>query len=315
MALLFQLREAGGAFVALDALGSSREGVHRDLDELTAFGFAIERHPYLGAAYRAPAEGLCPDQIEYQLGTRRIGRRIAVWNRVASTNDLAARASASTVNEGLVILAEEQSAGRGSRGRTWTAPSRSSILMSILLFPDGPLAEPAWLTALAAVAVAEVVSSWTGRAAAIKWPNDVRVDGRKVAGILVERSAGAVIGIGLNATLAAADFPDELQDKATSLRILGGGPVDRSDLARALIRRIDDLYDTSERQGASVLNQSWRDRSEHLGLRVDVSTLAGTIRGRLDDLDLTDGLRLTLDDGQSRRLAARLVLAITPTPE
>ncbi len=313
IALLVQLREAGGAFVAIDTLGSSRDAVLRDLDELTAFGFAIEHHPYLGAAYRAPAERLCPDQIEYQLGTRRIGRRIAVWNRVASTNDLAARASTSTVNQGLVILAEEQSAGRGSRGRTWTAPARSSVLMSVLLFPpDGQLAEPAWLTALAAVAVAEVVSEWTGRAAAIKWPNDVRVDGRKIAGILVERGAGAVIGIGLNANLATADFPDELRDKATSLQILLGAPVDRSDLVRALIRRLDDHFDASERQGPSVLNLPWRERSEHLGRLVAVSTLDGTLRGRLDELDLTDGLRLSLEDGQSRQVPAREVLTITP---
>ena len=118
-----------------------RRASARDLDELEAFGFAIERHPYRGVAYRGPAERLCPDQIEYGLGTRRVGRRVAVWNRVASTNDLAARAAASPANEGLVVLAEEQTAGRGRRGRTWTAPPGSSVLMSVLLFPPGPLAD------------------------------------------------------------------------------------------------------------------------------------------------------------------------------
>ena len=161
----------------------------------SSFGFGIEQHPYRGAAYRGPAERLCPDQIEHGLATRWIGRRIAVWNRVTSTNDLAARAGTSASNDGLVVLAEEQTAGRGRRGRSWTAPPRSSILMSVVLFPPPHLAPAvpeaafgcAWLTALGAVATAEVVAAWTGRDATIKWPNDVRVDGRKIAGILVER--------------------------------------------------------------------------------------------------------------------------------
>ena len=185
----------GGEYVPLDGLGPDTDRVRADLEALAAFGFGIERHPYRGAAYAGPADRLCPDQIEHELATRRIGRRIAVWSRVASTNDLAAQAGRSASNEGLVVMAEEQTAGRGRRGRSWTAPPRSSILMSVLLFPPPDLAPAvpesafgcAWLTAMGAVATAEVVSAWTGREAAIKWPNDVRVDGRKIAGILVER--------------------------------------------------------------------------------------------------------------------------------
>ena len=185
--------------------------MHADLDALAAFGFAIERHPYRGAAYIGPAERLCPDQIEHELGTDRVGRRIAVWSRVSSTNDLAAGACGSASNDGLVVLAEEQTAGRGRLGRSWTAPPRSSILMSVLLFPPRSSTprgrcrpDVAWLTAMGAVATAEVVSAWIGREAAIKWPNDVRVDGRKIAGILVERPASQ----GLPASTAAATDGD-----------------------------------------------------------------------------------------------------------
>ncbi len=102
----------------LRELGPNIEQVRRDLDGLVAFGFAIEQHPYRGAAYRGPAQQLCPDQIEHDLATRWIGRRIAIWSRVKSTNDLASRAGASLANDGLVVLAEEQMAGRGaSAGR------------------------------------------------------------------------------------------------------------------------------------------------------------------------------------------------------
>lgn len=314
--LLRRLRDAAGAYVALDALGetSGRNRVSADLDELAAFGFAIERHPYRGAAYRGPAARLCPDQIEDGLPTEagRIGRRVAVWNRVTSTNDLAARAARSTANGGLVVLAEEQSAGRGRRGRAWSAPPRSSVLMSVLVFPAGAMAEPAWLTALGAVAAAEVVSEWTGLPAQIKWPNDVRVGRKKVAGVLVERGAGSVVGIGLNANLAPDDFPADLRAASASVRTLAGVPVDRSELARALILRLDARYEEARREGVGRLAAPWRDRSEHLGRPVVVSTPTGPLCGRLDDLDLWDGLRLTAADGTQVAVPARHVLSIDP---
>ena len=183
--LLVQLRDAAGEFLGFEALGSNLEVTSRDIAELGSFGFEFEEHPTLGVAYRGPAARLCPDQIEFALGTRLIGRRIAVWDRVGSTNDLALRAAASRANEGLVVLAEWQTQGRGRRGRSWTAAPQTSILMSFLVFPRDPLAHLDGLTALGAVAVAEVVEQLTGTPAQIKWPNDVLVGGKKIAGILV----------------------------------------------------------------------------------------------------------------------------------
>jgi BirA family biotin operon repressor/biotin-[acetyl-CoA-carboxylase] ligase len=308
--LLRRLRDADGWYVPLVELGTDLDRVRGDLDELESFGFALERHPYWGVAYRGPAERLCPDQIEDRLETLRVGRRIAVWSRVTSTNDLAIRAAGSTANEGLVVLAEEQSAGRGRRGRAWTAPPGSSILMSVLLFPPEDLDGTAWLTALGAVATAEVVASATGRDAQIKWPNDVRVEGRKVAGVLVERGQGAVIGIGLNANIDAAGFPPELCATATSLRILSGGLIDRSELARALIQRLDAWYELGRSQGPESLSRTWRDRSEHLGELVEVTTPEGPVLGRLEDLHLVHGLTLTLRNGLCRGIPLRQVLAL-----
>lgn len=319
MRLLDRIRREGGTHVSWEELAAFSGRVHDDLDALDAFGFGIERHPSRGVAYRGSSNRLCPDQIEHQLATRRIGRRIAVWNRASSTNDLAARAASSASNDGLVVLAEEQTAGRGRRGRPWSAPARSSILMSVVIFPSGhlvssrPETEAAdgrgWLTALGSVAVAEVVSAWTGRDARIKWPNDVRIDGRKVAGILVERAkgttrpdgigldGGAVIGIGLNANLTAEDLPAELRERSTSLRILRGGePVDRSDVARDLIRRLDSLYEQGWANGLESLSSLWRDRSEHLGGGVRITTPAGAVVGRLVDLDIRRGLTLADPD-------------------
>lgn len=340
--LLNRLRAAAGDYVPIDelarglAVGNPGGGpspaepavVLAELDALASFGFGIERHPSRGAAYVGPADRLCPDQIEHELGTRRIGRRIAVWDRVSSTNDLAAGACRSASNDGLVVLADEQTAGRGRLGRSWTAPPRSSILMSVVLFPPrdldphGPEAGPgaAWLTAMGAVATAEVVSTWIGRPAAIKWPNDVRVDGRKIAGILAERPAAhgqavspgppegtgraAVIGIGLNVNPDAGSLPADLRTRATSIRIeCGGRPADRSEVARDLIRRLDHWYTSARSLGPAALNTPWRDRSEHLGRLVRVDTPAGPRSGRLVDLDLHRGLTLeTVSGGVGGRI-------------
>jgi BirA family transcriptional regulator, biotin operon repressor / biotin---[acetyl-CoA-carboxylase] ligase len=310
--LLRRLRETRGVFIPLAELGTDLGRVRGELDELEAFGFVLERHPYRGVAYRGPAGQFCPDQIEFELDTRRVGRRVAVWNRVTSTNDLAARASGSSANDGLVILAEEQSAGRGRRGRSWMAPAGSSLLMSVLLFPPATLATAGWLTALGAVGTAEVVAASTGRDARIKWPNDVRVDGRKIAGVLVERGPGAIIGIGLNANLARDDFPGALRESATSLRILLGEPVDRSELARALIRRLDHWYELGRSQGPETLAIPWRDRSEHLGRTVRVTTPSAELVGHLDDLDLLQGLTLTLPEGRRHHVPLRDLLALGP---
>lgn len=315
-ALLSRLREAGGRFVPLDVLGGDPSRVHDELDALAGFGFSIERHPYLGASYRGPAARLCPDQIEHELGTRRIGRRVAVWNRVGSTSDVAARAATNLSNDGLVVLAEEQTAGRGQRGRSWSVPVHSSILLSVLLFPPDELmatgqesaASCGWMTALGAVATAELVSDWTSAEARIKWPNDVRVEGRKIAGVLVERvrgpasgqvdvparRQGLVIGIGLNGNIDAGAFPAGLRSPACSLSMLAGAPVDRSDVARDLIRRLDAWYAVVLSQGIRTLSDRWRDRSEHLGRSVRLGTPAGPLVGRLVDLDLRDGLALEL---------------------
>lgn len=322
--LLERLRTAPG-FVSPGELADAGA----DLDALEAFGFGIERDPLRGAAYRGPSPRLCPDQIEHELGTLRLGRRIAVWNRLGSTNDEAARGAATLANDGLVVLAEEQTRGRGRRGRTFSAPPRSCVLMSVLLFPPDELVPlgpesirgTVWLTILGAVAAAGLVADWTGREARIKWPNDVRVDGRKIAGVLVERAikpgvdsrapqTAVVLGVGLNVNPALDDFPPELQGAVTSLRALTGRTFDRSEVARDLIRRLDHWYDRGLREGPDSLAPPWRDFCEHVGRRVRIITPDGRMTGRLVDLDLRQGPTLETDDGRRVGVPLDAVVAL-----
>lgn len=288
--MLRRLLDARGAFLSIDEFGPDRQTTWLELAEVEAFGFPLERHPVLGVACVGPAERLCPDQIEEGLNTRLIGRRVSVWSRVASTNDLAIKAASSGANEGLVVLAEEQTAGRGRRGRSWSSPPRSSILMSALSFPAGPFAEPSWLTALGAVATAEVVSRWTGKFARIKWPNDVLVEGKKIAGILVERAVGAVLGIGLNVNVILRDFPDHVEATATSLQILSGSKLDRSELARDLIQTLDGYYEISSclgsRSTCGIMGSPGRGsgracRSQYTPRRTDGKTRKTRSRSRI----------------------------------
>lgn len=313
--LLDRLRDAAGCPIDRDELVRDWPGAIADIELLRAFGFELDVNSQGGVSYRRHAERLCPDQIEWELGTTRIGRRIAVWNRLASTNDLAAKAASSQANDGLVILAEEQTAGRGRRGRAWAAPHGSSILLSVLIFPSGSLDDPAWLTALGAVAVAEAVAEAVPDSnPRIKWPNDVRVDRRKIAGILVERSGGAaVIGIGLNVNAEMGDFPPELAETATSLRRLAGGyPLDRSDLVRRLIRALDHWYDLGLTAGPSSLDTPLAARSEHLGHPVRVETPLGPIVGRLEAIEVGRGITLLEATGTIVRIASREIRGLYP---
>ena len=185
-------------------------------------------------------------------------------------------------------------------------------MISILLFPDEGLAEPGWLTALGAVAVADVVEDFTGAVPRIKWPNDVRIDGRKIAGILVERGAGSVIGIGLNVNTPESDFPADLADSATSLRRLTGRSFDRSEVVRRLLRKLDEWYALGLKNGPNSLDAPINARSEHLGRDVRVVTKTETFEGRLEAIEIGRGLTLRNPTSGTIRIDARTVLAVHP---
>jgi BirA family biotin operon repressor/biotin-[acetyl-CoA-carboxylase] ligase len=227
---------------------------------------------------------------------RRVGRQVLVFERVDSTNNLAATLATQPGSEGLALLADEQTAGRGQHGRSWVAPPRSSVLLSVLLFPPVELRRPVLLTAWAAVAVCEVVRQMTGVQPRIKWPNDVLLRGRKVCGILIEQSqqgsATAVIaGIGLNVTqteeqLAAAGLP-----LATSLQAGGAAQADRDGVARALLAQLDDEYRRLGRGERTTLEACWKWNLGLLGGDVVAECADGVRQGRLLEMDF-DGIVL-----------------------
>jgi BirA family biotin operon repressor/biotin-[acetyl-CoA-carboxylase] ligase len=243
---------------------------------------------------------------EWHLDTARIGRRVLVFDSLDSTNTAAA-ALATPDADGLVILADFQTAGRGRFGRVWQSRPGASLLMSVVLYPPAELRRPSVLTAWAAVAVGEAVFSLTGVQAKVKWPNDLLIRGKKVCGILIEQGRAVVAGIGLNLNqtpdeFAAAGLPD-----ATSLRAGSELPIDHRTAAETLIRQLDAEYGRLLAGERVAVEADWKWRTGLLGRQVVVElTDGGTVRGRMHEMDF-DGVELELPDGHLRVIVPEMV--------
>src|SRR5437773_4133770 len=191
---------------------------------------------------------LVGSELQANLGSAGIGREIIVLEQTGSTNDALLQVAAADSNEGLVLFSEHQTAGRGQRGNRWESATGKGLWFSILLRPGIDLASSPQLTAWAAEAVSGAIQNEFSLAPTIKLPNDVQIDGRKVAGVLIEMRAQekarhlAIAGIGVNVNQSREDFPKELKSRAISLAMALGKPVDRQSFAIALLRELDRTY-------------------------------------------------------------------------
>jgi len=235
-------------------------------------------------------------------------REITVVESTGSTNaDLAARAAAGAP-EGTVLAAEEQRAGRGRLGRSWVSPPRSSIMVSVLLRPAGvPPSQRGWLPLLAGVAAATAVRATTAVPAGLKWPNDLLVGERKLAGILAEQSGDAiVVGLGLNVSTTAAELPGTGPGglPATSLRLEGATGVDRTALLAALLTDLAGRYQAWRRTSppgdpdTSGLRAAYLELGTTIGRDVRVERPAGqATTGRATGVDAAGRLIVAGPDG------------------
>jgi len=245
---------------------------------------------------------LDPDKIRANLKTKRIGRKILVYNRTSSTNDVAAEYAKNKKNDGLVIFAEEQTAGRGRAGTKWHSGRTDSILCSIVLTDCKCNAELLSLTC--AVAVADGLGKIGGTEAKIKWPNDIILNGKKVAGILLESKIDNdgntyIIGIGINCHQRQDSFPAELQPIATSIDIESHSIADRISLAKRLLTSLDHWLEVAEKNSNKVTDQ-WRKLSIQLGHRVTLLFDGTKFTGNCIGIDPEKGLILQLDTGSPR---------------
>lgn len=307
VALLRTLRRAGDRAVCVAdlarELGLTPAALNARLRALRIAGFEIDACPEAGLRLlTGPRDRLVADDLRARLPEDcTVGREIVVLAETNSTNDAVARAGAGGAAEGLVIFAERQHAGRGRQGRHWSSEPGLGLWFSVLLRPRAPSECWSGLALLAALAVAEAAATVTGANAQIKWPNDVLVRGRKIAGILIEthlaatttkvgRRGHAVMGIGINVSHRVTDFPEEIRDRATSVAQVAGAPVDRPALAVAVLHRLEALYESWQREPDSIVAACDARCSLH-GRRVR-SAADPQLGGRVTGFDARGRLRL-----------------------
>jgi BirA family biotin operon repressor/biotin-[acetyl-CoA-carboxylase] ligase len=250
----------------------------------------------------------------WDLDTRHVGRRVLVFPCLDSTNTRALELAGQPNSDGLALLADEQMAGRGQHGRTWLSSPRSSVLLSVLLYPPDPLTRPVMLTALAAVSVCEVAHRLTGVYPAIKWPNDILLHGRKVCGILIEQSRqgglpATVVGIGLNVRQSEEEFQEAGLPEATSLTAMGATEQDSHTVARQLLDILDKHYHRLLSGEGDTLESTWQSHLGMRGERVVVECLEGSRVGRLIECGF-EGLLLEGEDGSAVLLTPETILHI-----
>jgi BirA family biotin operon repressor/biotin-[acetyl-CoA-carboxylase] ligase len=248
--------------------------------------------------------------LRARLAGRGIGCRIHYRTTVDSTNRVAMELARKGAPEGTVVFADSQSAGRGRLQRVWQSPPGVNLYASFLLRPSiAPAAAPQ-ITLMAGVAVAEMLAPFCPEGVGLKWPNDVRIGGRKICGILTEmKMAGGtlvavVVGIGLNVNMTRADFDPAYREAATSLREETGRIFSRGDVAFLLCEHFERCYQLFLREGFAPVREKWLARSEMAGRRVRVLFRGEMQEGLAAGIDLDGALLLADERGAVRRIIA-----------
>lgn len=310
--ILVELRDnpegVSGADLAGE-LGISRAAVWSRIEELRRLGYDIEAGPHFGYRLLHAPDLLHADDLLARLGqTKVIGRDIRVFEETTSTNDVIEKLARDGVSEGVVVYAESQTKGRGRLGRKWISPARRGLWFSILLRPDLSPQMTTQLTVASATALRRAIKLQTGLSPEIKWPNDILIGGKKVAGILTEMSAEldrvryVVLGIGVDVNLAAHEFPSDVRKIATSLRIETGRPVLRAELAVHILRELDRDYAQVCAGNFTTVADEWESCCTTIGREVTVQLGTRQIRGCVESLDDDGALLLRTEHGHLERI-------------
>jgi BirA family transcriptional regulator, biotin operon repressor / biotin---[acetyl-CoA-carboxylase] ligase len=311
--ILVWLRAADGPVSGAELarrLGCSRTAVWKHVAALRRAGYAITARRAEGYELAGVPDRVGPTELAPHLTGS--WRRIEWRDELDSTQRLARELARGGADEGTTVIAERQTAGRGRLGRHWHSPPGLNLYCSVVLRPAvAPAAVPC-LALIAGLAVVDAVREVAGLAGALKWPNDVLLDGRKVAGILtemeaeVERVHFVIAGIGVNVN--AADFPPDLAGKATSLRLAGGQPVDRAAFAAGLLAALEGRYRRFLAAGFAAMRSEWEACSALTGKEVRVTAPEGEVAGRVLGVDDDGALRLAGPRGELRVVAGEVTL-------
>ncbi len=259
---------------------------------------------------------LSPDDIQNAISTERIGKKIHWFETLSSTNIQAHEIARQGAAEGEIIVAEEQTQGKGRAGRSWVSPPYLNLYLSLILRPTLPPSCTPQITLMSAVALAETLQSFITAPPEIKWPNDILVEGKKIAGILTESCCEAhgvvyvVVGIGVNLNYSREQMPKAIQNQATSFLILDQKPMDRIAFTSRLIQDLDRCYGILAGKGFADIAKRWESFFRLRGRQVRVDMPDGVVQGKAMGIDTDGALILEGEGGHRERILAGDVIPV-----
>lgn len=306
--LLLHLKKERGNWVSGELMSNklavSRAAIWKHIRKLREEGYVIESSPRKGYLLSRVSDLLIPDEIQEALDTEVFGKKdIVHFKEISSTNLIAKELAAQGAPEGTLIIAEKQTNGRGRRGRNWFSPSGDGIYVSLILRPAVSPGEAPGITLMSAVAVAEALLSLVDMEVRIKWPNDILVNGRKIAGILTEISTEMdaidyiVVGLGLNVNMPFESFPEEIREKATSILMVTGKRFSRIRLIQAYLRWYEKYYGMYKSGDFDSIMKRWKEFADIIGRKVMVDVIGNKYIGEITAVD-NDGVLILKDDEQ-----------------
>ncbi|RPK28567.1 biotin--[acetyl-CoA-carboxylase] ligase [Paenibacillus xylanexedens] len=306
--LLHMLLNAEGRFVSGEEisrnLSISRTAVWKHVNKLRDMGYEFEAVSRKGYRLVTKPDSIDATGLQLALDTTVFGRKAVLLTSTLSTQGDVLKLAEQGQAEGAVVIAEEQTGGRGRFGRQWFSPPGKGIWMSVLLRPDLTLQHTPQLTLLTGVAVCRAVRACSGADAGIKWPNDLLIDGRKVCGILLESTVEdhevryCIAGIGVDVNFDPEDYPEDLTTIATSLKMETGQSVDRTKLTAAILTELEQLYFLYQKEGFGVISALWEALSVSMNREITVTNPHGVIEGKAIGLDPSGALIVEKHDGE-----------------
>jgi BirA family transcriptional regulator, biotin operon repressor / biotin---[acetyl-CoA-carboxylase] ligase len=313
--LLDVLKQNQGKWVSGEALAQrlsmTRSAIWKKIGNLKEEGYEIESLPRRGYRLHTIPDLLLVQEIRDGLNTSVFGKRdIHRYVSTDSTNSRAKELAAEGAAEGVLVIAEEQARGRGRLDRPWVSPGGENIFVSLILRPSLPPQTASRMMLLTAVAAADALIAATGLKATVKWPNDVLVGGRKIAGILLEMAVEMdavdyiVVGIGINVNSAANRFPADIRGKVTSVLTETGKPFSRVLLLARFLELLEQGYNAVRESGFEPIITRWKALTDMLGKQATIRTIDGSYQGVITDMDHDGFLIIRDEQGAERRLVS-----------
>lgn len=308
LTLLDIFQENPGQFLSGEEISKrlsiSRTAVWKQINKLRNAGYEFEAVSRLGYRLTEKPEPLDPKLLSASVAGRNFGQRMEIMESTTSTQENARQLAEADAPEGTVVIAEEQTGGRGRMGKKFYSPFGKGIWMSIVLRPAQPLHLTQQLTLLTGVAVRRAILKTTGVETGIKWPNDLLIGDKKVCGILLEsateddRVRYCIAGIGISVNLKEEDYPDDLKSIASSLRIASGVNVNRNELIGSILNEMETLYQLYNEQGFDPIASLWEAASITMNREVSVHSQHGILTGIAVGLHPSGALLVKNEDGE-----------------